>query len=276
MLAMSATPIPRTLALTVYGDLDVSVLRTMPEGRSPLRTVWARDSYARKDAYNWVKAQVSAGRQAFIVCPLIDESEQVEARAAIPEFERLRAGPLSDLKLGLLHGRMPLAEKQAVMELFRGGEVQVLVATPVIEVGVDVPNATVMMIESADRFGLAQLHQLRGRVGRGGHAGTCFLLADSPSEDAIERLRTVEAVSDGFALAEYDLRLRGPGEYTGTRQSGWAQMKVATPADLDLIEACRLEASALLDADPPLARPEHSVLRTELNKFAEGRPAELS
>jgi ATP-dependent DNA helicase RecG len=273
---MSATPIPRTLALTVYGDLEVSTLKTMPTGRSPLKTIWARDERARKDAYNWVRTQVSDGRQAFIVCPFIEESEAIEARAAIPEFERLRVGPLSDLRLGLLHGRMPLAEKQAAMEKFRSGESQVLVATPVIEVGVDVPNATVMMIESADRFGLAQLHQLRGRVGRGGHAGTCFLLSDRPAEDSIERLRIVESTSDGFELAEHDLRVRGPGEYTGTRQSGWANMKVATPADLDLIEVCREDAGKLLAADPSLSRPEHAVLRAELEKFSEGRPAELS
>lgn len=276
MLAMSATPIPRTLALTVYGDLEVSTLKTMPRGRSPLKTIWARDSHARKDAYNWIRAQVSQGRQAFIVCPLIDESEVIEARAAIPEFERLNSGPLSDLRLGLLHGRMPLAEKQEAMEKFRSREIDVLVATPVIEVGVDVPNATVMMIESADRFGLAQLHQLRGRVGRGGHAGTCFLLSDKPSADSIDRLRIVEATSDGFELAEHDLRVRGPGEYTGTQQSGWAQMKVATPGDLDLIEVCRDEAGKLLSEDPTLSLKKHSALRKELEIFSEGRPAELS
>ena len=162
------------------------------------------------------------------------------------------------------------------MEKFRSGETQVLIATPVIEVGVDVPNATVMMIESADRFGLSQLHQLRGRVGRGEHGGTCFLLSDSPSDDAIVRLRTVEATANGFKLADKDLELRGPGEYTGTRQSGWAQMNIATPADLDLIEACREEAGRLLDADPELARQENAVLAAELKSFAQGRPAELS
>ena len=276
MLAMSATPIPRTLALTVYGDLDVSVLRQMPNGRAPSKTVWARDRRGREEAYGLVRAQVAQGRQAFIVCPLIDESEAVATRAAVPEFERLSSGPLSDLSLGLLHGRMPIAEKQMAMEKFRSGETQVLVATPVIEVGVDVPNATVMLIESADRFGLSQLHQLRGRVGRGGHAGTCYLLSDSPSDDAIVRLRTVEETSDGFELADKDLEMRGPGEYTGTKQSGWALMKIATPADLDLIESCRDEAGRLLDADPRLAAPEHLLLAKELEIFAEGRPAELS
>ena len=180
------------------------------------------------------------------------------------------------MRLGLLHGRMPIAEKQKVMSDFRAGTIQVLVATPVIEVGVDVPNATVMMIMSADRFGLSQLHQLRGRVGRGGNAGTCFLLADSPSDDAVTRLRTVEQTSDGFDLADKDLELRGPGEYTGTRQSGWAQMTVATPADLDLIEVCREEASRLLADDPGLSSPEHTALAAELRLFAAGRPADLS
>ena len=276
MLAMSATPIPRTLALTVYGDLDVSVLKQMPSGRAPLKTIWARDRRERDEAYRLVRSQVAEGRQAFIVCPLIDESEAVPARAAVPEFEQLASGPLSDLRLGLLHGRMPIAEKQLAMEKFRNGETQVLVATPVIEVGVDVPNATVMLIESADRFGLSQLHQLRGRVGRGGHAGTCYLLSDNPSEDAIVRLRTVEATSDGFELADKDLEMRGPGEYTGTKQSGWALMRIATPADLDLIEICRAEAGKLLAADPELVAPEHLLLAKELEIFAEGRPAELS
>ncbi len=171
---------------------------------------------------------------------------------------------------------MPIAEKQAAMEKFRNRETQVLVATPVIEVGVDVPNATVMLIESADRFGLSQLHQLRGRVGRGGHAGTCYLLSDSPSDDAISRLQTVESTSDGFSLADKDLEMRGPGEYTGTRQSGWAQMNIATPSDLDLIEVCREEAGRLLTSDPTLAEPEHTELAKQLRAFAEGRPAELS
>jgi ATP-dependent DNA helicase RecG len=276
MLAMSATPIPRTLALTVYGDLDVSMLKQMPRNRKPLKTVWARDEMSRQQAYDHIRSEISVGRQAFVVCPLIDDSEAIDARAAVPEFERLALGPLAGLKLGLLHGRMPIAEKQAVMEKFRSNEVQVLVATPVIEVGVDVPNATVMLIESADRFGLSQLHQLRGRVGRGKHNGTCYLLSDSPSEDGITRLRTVEETSDGFKLADKDLDMRGPGDYTGTRQSGWALMQVATPADIDLIEICRDETTKLLETDPDLSAPEHLLLAEELEKFAEGRPGELS
>ena len=276
MLAMSATPIPRTLALTVYGDLDVSLLKQMPRNRLPLKTTWARDEFARRQAYEHVHREVAAGRQAFIVCPLIDDSEAIDARAAVPEFERLVAGQLAGLRLGLLHGRMPIVEKQAVMEKFRNNEVQVLVATPVIEVGVDIPNATVMLIESADRFGLSQLHQLRGRVGRGQHQGTCYLLSDSPSDDGITRLRTVEGTADGFALADKDLEMRGPGDYTGTRQSGWALMQIATPADLDLIETCRVEATNLLEVDPGLAQKEHALLATELERFAQGRPGELS
>lgn len=276
MLAMSATPIPRTLALTVYGDLDVSVLKQMPSGRSPIKTQWARDELARQQAYEHLRNEIKQGRQAFIVCPFIEPSEAIDARAAVPEFQRLSSGPLSDLKLGLLHGRMSMPDKQGAMESFRSGETQVLVATPVIEVGVDVPNATVMMIESADRFGLSQLHQLRGRVGRGQHPGTCYLLSDGPSEDAIVRLQTVEATANGFDLADKDLELRGPGEYTGTRQSGWAQMKVARPTDLDLIEVCREEAGRLLAADPQLASRENALLASELREFAKDRPAELA
>ena len=276
MLAMSATPIPRTLALTVYGDLDVSVLKQMPSGRSPLKTLWARDEFSRQQAYEHIRNEVAKGRQAFVVCPFIEPSEAIEARAAVPEFQRLSDGPLSDLKLGLLHGRMSMPEKQAAMESFRNGETQVLVATPVIEVGVDVPNATVMMIESADRFGLSQLHQLRGRVGRGGNAGTCYLLSDKPSEDAVIRLQTVEGTANGFELSDKDLELRGPGEYTGTRQSGWANMRIATPADLDLIEVCREEAGRLLAADPELTAAENGLLAKELAEFAKERPAELS
>jgi ATP-dependent DNA helicase RecG len=276
MLAMSATPIPRTLALTVYGDLDVSMLKQMPRNRKPLKTAWARDEMSRQQAYDHIRKEISEGRQAFVVCPLIDDSEALDARAAVPEFERLSLGPLAGLKLGLLHGRMPIAEKQAVMEKFRSNEVQVLVATPVIEVGVDVPNATVMLIESADRFGLSQLHQLRGRVGRGQHSGTCYLLSDSPSEDGITRLRTVEETSDGFKLADKDLDMRGPGDYMGTRQSGWALMQIATPADIDLIEICRNEATKLLEVDPGLNAPENALLTSALESFAEGRHGELS
>ena len=237
LLLMSATPIPRTLALTVYGDLDVSTIAELPSGRKNIVTrVVEPEEAARAEAF--LVEQARQGRQSYVVCPLIDESEAVLAKAATAEYERLRATSLSQVRVGLLHGRMPLAEKQAVMDEFRSGRTDVLVATPVIEVGVDVPNATVMMVLGASRFGLAQLHQLRGRVGRSEHQSYCFLLAESLPEGgrydteeareearkrltaARERLNVLAGTNDGFLIAEEDLRLRGPGDFFGTRQSG--------------------------------------------------------
>ncbi|MEX0761697.1 MAG: ATP-dependent DNA helicase RecG [Dehalococcoidia bacterium] len=276
LLAMSATPIPRSLNLTVFGDLDISTLRVLPVGRQPIETRWAKSAKAAERAFDLVRTEVAAGRQAFVVCPLVEESEQVQARAATMEYERLSEGEFAGLNVGLLHGRMTLAEKQEVMDRFRSGETDALVATPVIEVGVDVPNATVMLIESADRFGLAQLHQFRGRVGRGAHKSYCVLLADNPSSDARARLSVVERTSDGFELAEEDLRLRGPGDYLGTRQSGWAELKVATITDVDLLGLARAEATDILAADPGLAAPGHRALAAELKRVTEHRPAEFS
>ena len=276
LLAMSATPIPRTLSLTLYGDLDISTLKELPRGRQPIATRWARTLDDRKRAYELVRREAAAGRQSFIVCPLIEPSEEVPARSAVTEYERLRIGELAGLRVGLLHGRMSLAEKQEVMDRMRAGTIDALVATPVIEVGVDIPNATVMLIESADRFGLAQLHQFRGRVGRGRHKSYCMLLADGPGDDARERLSVVERISDGFDLAEEDLRIRGPGDYVGTRQSGWAELKVATMADVELLTLARREAQDLLAADPALSRTEHLPLAQEVLRITSGRPAELS
>jgi ATP-dependent DNA helicase RecG len=273
---MSATPIPRSLALTVFGDLDASTLRQMPHGRRPVKTKWARAEQDRREAYGLIKSEVAKGRQAFVVCPLIDESEAVEARAATVEYELLSKGVLSSLRVGLLHGRMPLKEKQAAMDKFRARELDVLVATPVIEVGVDIPNATVVLIESADRFGLAQLHQLRGRVGRGGENSYCVLLADEPSTDARERLGIIERNDDGFDLAEEDLRLRGPGDYVGTRQSGWSNLKVATPADFDILAEAREAARGVIGEDPMLEQAGHKLLAIEVKRAAEGRTAEFS
>ncbi len=276
LLAMSATPIPRSLSLTLYGDLDISTLRDLPGGRLPIKTAWARSADDRTQAYELVRSEAAAGRQSFIVCPLIEPSEELFARAATTEFERLRLGELAGLRLGLLHGRMGLAEKQAVMDAMRAGKIDALVATPVIEVGVDIPNATVMLIESADRFGLAQLHQFRGRVGRGGRQSHCILLSDDPSDGARERLSVVGRVSDGFELAEEDLRLRGPGDYIGTRQSGWADLMVATLSDVDLLQFARREAQDLLARDPALALPEHAPLAAGVKRITEGRPAGVS
>jgi ATP-dependent DNA helicase RecG len=217
---------------------------------------------------------VREGRQAFIICPLIEESESLAARAVVHEYERLKEEVFPELRLGLLHGRLGAQKKERVMRDFRDGRLDVLVSTIVVEVGVDIPNATVMMVEGAERFGLAQLHQLRGRVGRSDVQSYCLLLSDSPSPEALERLQIVERTQDGFALAEADLRLRGPGEFFGTRQSGLPDLKVAQLSDVSLIELARTEASRLLDGDPDLARPEHAQLREEVSRLWERVTAE--
>jgi ATP-dependent DNA helicase RecG len=266
LLVMSATPIPRTLALTFFGDLDVSVIDEMPPGRLPVQTHFVAPD-DRADAYGFVREQIAAGRQAFVVCPLIEESAALQTRSAVQEYERLSKEVFPELKLGLLHGRMSSADKDSVLQAFRRGELHILVATTVIEVGIDIPNASVMVIEGADRFGLAQLHQLRGRVGRGGEQSFCLLLSDDPSETALERLRLLEEHSDGFALAEADLRLRGPGDYFGTRQSGLPQFQAADFSDVKLIETARREAQQLLADDPGLAKPEHRELAAAVGRM---------
>jgi ATP-dependent DNA helicase RecG len=266
MLVMSATPIPRTLALTLYGDLDISVLDELPPGRQKITTRWVKPD-KRSPAYGFLREQVQKGRQAFVVCPLIEESEVIEARAATEEYRRLSEEVFPDLRLGLVHGRMSPSEKDDAMSRFRDGEMDILVSTPVVEVGIDVPNATVMLIEAADRFGLAQLHQFRGRVGRGEHASYCLLLAEDPTPEARERLRILEETRDGFKLAEEDLRLRGPGDFFGTRQSGLPTLKVAGLGDRDLFLQARQEAETLLKKDPSLSAPEHRPLSSELSRF---------
>ena len=275
LLAMSATPIPRSLALTLYGELDISTIDEMPAGRRRIRTRWLEPD-SRPTAYAFIDKQVEQGRQAFIVCPLIEDSEAVQARAATEEYERLSAQVFPHLRLGLLHGRMALREKEEVMASFKAGEVQVLVATPVVEVGIDIPNASVMLIDGADRFGLAQLHQLRGRVGRGMHDSYCILLAESPGEDARERLKLVERSGDGFELAEADLDLRGPGDYLGTRQSGLPSLKVARLSDQDILAAARAEAVRTLDADPELQSERNALLAQRLAKETADLPGEIS
>jgi len=266
VLVMTATPIPRTLALTVYGDLDLSVLDEMPPGRPPVKTYRLRPDQ-RQQAYDFLRKQVQTGRQAYVICPLVEESEAVAARAAVQEYERLCADVFADLRLGLLHGRMTPGEKDAVMGDFRDGGLDVLVSTAVVEVGIDVPNATVMLAEGADRFGLAQLHQFRGRVRRSSRQSYCLLLSENPSEEAQERLRIMETTHDGFKLAEEDLRIRGPGEYFGTRQSGLPDLKVARLTDVALIEQARTEANRLLDDDPELSRPEHRALAARMSEL---------
>ncbi len=248
VLVMTATPIPRTAAMTVYGDLDTTVMDELPPGRTPITTVWARGDLEESAAWERVKAEVAAGHQAYVVCPLVEESERVQARSATEELERLRAGELAGLRLGLLHGQMAARDKEAVMASFRAGEIDVLVATTVIEVGVDVPNATAMVIEDADRFGMAQLHQLRGRVGRGRDPSWCFLLGGGTTPESEARLSAVQRSTDGFELAEVDLELRGEGTILGTRQKGVSDLKLASlRKDRDLVEAAREAAFAIVD-----------------------------
>ncbi|MFC1899282.1 ATP-dependent DNA helicase RecG [Chloroflexota bacterium] len=263
VLVMTATPIPRTLALTLYGDLDLSVIDELPPGRQTVKTKWLKPDQ-RTSAYAFIRKQVVDGRQAFILCPLVEESEAIQARAAVAEYEKLSKEIFSDLKLGLLHGRMSSEEKDKVMRRFRSGEFNILVSTPVIEVGIDIPNATVMMVESADRFGLSQLHQFRGRVGRGSQQSYCMLLAQNPSLVAKERLDLIENIQNGFQLAEEDLKLRGPGEFFGTRQSGLPDLRMAHLSDVALLEMARQEAIKLFDADPTLKKPGNQLLAKEL------------
>ena len=263
ILVMTATPIPRTLALTLYGDLDLSVIDQLPAGRQVIKTKWLKPEQ-RDSAYAFIKREVGKGRQAFIICPLVEESEAIQAKAAVAEYERLSDDVFGELRLGLVHGRMSAAAKDSVMRGFRGGEFDILVATPVIEVGIDVPNATVMLVESADRFGLSQLHQFRGRVGRGTEQSYCMLLADNPSEIGSQRLDIIERIQDGFRLAEEDLKLRGPGEFFGTRQSGLPDLRMARLSDVAILEAARNEATALFKKDPHLKNSRHAALAREL------------
>ena len=266
VLVMTATPIPRTLALTLYGDLDISTIDELPPGRQRVRTRHVPSS-RRDEAYDFVRKQVIGGRQAFIICPLIEESEAVEARAASEEHKRLSNDIFPDLRLGLLHGRMKPREKERVMRSFRDGDTDILVSTAVVEVGIDVPNAAVMVVEGAHRFGLSQLHQFRGRVGRGEHRSYCLLLSEYSTPEAQERLDAVERIHDGFALAEEDLRLRGPGDFFGTRQSGLPSLKAARLSDQDILRSARDAAGRLLEEDPDLERPDHQPLALEVARF---------
>lgn len=274
-LVMSATPIPRTLQLTFFGDLEISTIDELPPGRQEIVTRWA-DPDKREAVYEFVRRQVGDGRQAFVVCPLIDESEALEVKAATDERRRLASEVFPDLNLGLLHGRMSSAEKDKVMRSFRDGDTDVLVTTAVVEVGIDVPNATVMLIEGADRFGLSQLHQFRGRVGRGEHRSYCILMSDDPSETGRERLQALESTRDGFELAEIDLRLRGPGDFFGTRQSGLPSLRMARLTDLDILELARDEANRIMEWDPGLEAEEHAVLAEQVARFTERVTVEIS
>lgn len=266
MLVMTATPIPRTLALTLYGDLDLTLIDEMPPGRRPIRTRYLSPR-ERERAHTFINAQIEQGRQAFIICPLVEDSEKTEAKSAVEEHKRLSTQVFPKLNLGLLHGRMKADEKEKVMRAFRDVEMQILVSTSVVEVGIDVPNASVMLVEGANRFGLAQLHQFRGRVGRGEHQSYCLLLADKLTPEAEERLKAVEQTSDGFELAERDLKLRGPGEFFGTRQSGLPDLKLVKLTDTKLLELARHEAQQIFEKDETLEQPQHRLLARQVADF---------
>jgi ATP-dependent DNA helicase RecG len=260
-LVLTATPIPRTVALTVFGDLDVSLIRQLPPGRKPVATRW-EPATQRQRIFNRLREGLAQGRQGYIVCPLVDESATLDVKAATQTYAELRDGPFRDFRVGLLHGRQDESTKAAVMDSFRKHELDLLVCTSVIEVGVDVPNATLLVIEHAERFGLSQLHQLRGRVSRGPAAGECFLFAEPTGEEGRQRLRAFLRTRDGFALAEEDMKLRGIGEFFGARQHGMGELRVGDLlADADLLRQARKDAFALVAGDPGLRRSEHALLR---------------
>jgi ATP-dependent DNA helicase RecG len=266
MLVMTATPIPRTLTLTIYGDLDTAVLDELPPGRQEIKTRWIT-SGERDKAYKHLRREISRGRQAFVICPLVEESEKVDLPSAEEMYQKLSSEVFPDLRVALIHGKMLPREKDQIMVAFRNHEYDILVATAVIEVGIDVPNATTILIEGAERFGLAQLHQFRGRVGRGIHQSYCILISDKENEQTKQRLEAMEQTRDGFKLAEIDLQLRGPGEFFGTRQSGTPDLKVAQLADTRLLHAANREAQQILKDDPKLERAEHRLLRAKVDTF---------
>jgi ATP-dependent DNA helicase RecG len=275
LMVMTATPIPRSLALTVFGDLDLSLIEQMPPNRRTVVTSVMRP-VERPRAHQFLRSQLEQGRQAFIIYPLVEESERVDAKAAVDEFERLQREAFPAYHLGLLHGRLPPDEKESVMARFRAGEYHVLVSTSVVEVGIDVPNATVILIEGANRFGLSQLHQFRGRVRRGEQQPYCLLIPDREDEADNERLRAMEKTDNGFELAELDLQQRGPGDFLGTRQSGFAELRAARLTDLRLIELARQHAQRLFEADPQLTAPDHAGLAAAVDRFWGGGKGDIS
>ncbi len=275
LLVMTATPIPRSLALTIYGDLDISVMDEMPAGRQPIEThiVYPIE---RERVYTLIRSQVEEGHQAFIIYPLVEGGEEQPDQAAVEEQVRLQEEVFPDLKVGLLHGRLRPDEKESVMRKFRDGEFDILVSTSVVEVGVDIPNATVMAVEGANRFGLAQLHQFRGRVGRAGDKSYCILIPETSEAAENERLLAMESTTDGFILAEYDLKQRGPGEFLGTRQSGYTDLRLANLTDVHLIEKARHYANLVFDNDPNLSAPEHQRMLDALNHFWPSEEGDIS
>lgn len=278
VLIMTATPIPRTLALTVYGDLDISTIKELPKGRKPITTYWVEED-KRDQMYGFIREELTEGRQAYVVCPLISQGtesgskEHLSERAdAVGTFEKLKNEVFTEYEVGLLHGKMSTKEKDKVMKDFKKGKIDVLVSTVVIEVGIDIPNASVMLIENADRFGLSQLHQLRGRIGRGGHESYCILLADPRTDAAADRLKAIEETLDGFEIAETDMDLRGPGEIFGTKQHGLPEIRFGNLAkDFGIMELARKEAFALIEKDPNLSEERHQPLKKSLYERFKGR-----
>lgn len=266
LLSLSATPIPRTLAMTIYGDQDISLIDEMPQGRQTIITRLVPEK-KRIDAYRWIENQIEKGRQAFIICPLIDESDFLEVKSALQEYSYLKENVFPKLKIGLLHGKMKAKEKEEIMTLFAQNKLNILISTSVIEVGIDVPNATIMIIEDAERFGLSQLHQFRGRVGRGKHQSYCFIFTKNSSEDALRRLKSMVQHSSGFTLAEIDLSIRGPGEIYGVRQSGIPDLKMASLTDSITINLAREAAQKIIKTDPELEK--YPALKQKISNLTE-------
>jgi ATP-dependent DNA helicase RecG len=276
VLVMTATPIPRTLALILYGDLDISIIDELPPGRKPIET-YAIDNGMRERINNFIRKKVAEGRQVYIVCPLVEESENVEAQSASEMAERIAQQDFSNLQVGLIHGKLRPAEKESIMKNFVGGGIDILVSTTVIEVGVNVPNATIMVVENAERFGLAQLHQLRGRVGRGEHQSYCVLYNESKSKVSKERMEVMQKTNDGFVISEKDLSLRGPGEFFGTRQHGLPDLKIANLyTDMDILKASQEVAIKMLEKDRNLSSPEYRMLKEKISERFQTQANDLS
>jgi ATP-dependent DNA helicase RecG len=275
LLVMTATPIPRSLALTVFGDLELTIIDEMPPGRIPVDT-FILTSRERERAYTLIEKQLAEDRQAFIIYPLVEESEKSNKRAAVEESERLQNEVFHKHKVGLIHGRLKQAEKDEIMTQFRDKEIDILVSTTVVEVGVDIPNASVMLIEGANHFGLAQLHQLRGRVGRGAEKSYCLLIPEDDANTENERLKVMSETNDGFVLAESDLNQRGPGQFLGSRQSGFSKFQLASMTNIRLIEKARREARKLISEDPNLEREDHKFLAHTLNLLWENGQGDIS